>query len=89
VRTLLVQHAELVGRPDRQLAQQHLVDQREDRRVGANPGRERQNRHAGEEGVAAEATQGVYRIEGRGGRIFVIEAASLDEATEIAQSCQT
>jgi len=41
VRSALIEHDELFGRADRQLPKEELVDQREDRRVGANSQRER------------------------------------------------
>ncbi len=62
VAAALVEHDQLVRRLDRQLAQQDLVDQREDRRIGADAERQRQDRHDGKQGAAAEAAQGEAQI---------------------------
>ena len=58
MRPLLVEHHQLLGILHRQLAQQHLVDQREDRGVGADAERERQDRDDGEERAAEQPAQG-------------------------------
>ena len=55
---LLIEHHQLVGRLHRQLAQQDLIDQREDRGVGADPQRQRQDRDGREQRAAAKAAQG-------------------------------
>ena len=55
VGALLIEHDQLIGTSHRQLAQQHLVDQREDRGVGPDPQGERQDRHSREQRAAAQA----------------------------------
>ena len=57
VRPLLVEHHQALGIAHRELAQQDLVDQREDRGVGADAERQRQDGDGGEERAAAEAAQ--------------------------------
>jgi len=57
VRALLKEHDQLFGNGYRQLPQQDLIDQREDRGVGANPQRQRQDRHRREQRAAAKPTQ--------------------------------
>ena len=57
VRPLLVQHHELFRGFHGELAQQELVDQREDRGVGPNPESQREDRNGREQGVAAEAPE--------------------------------
>ena len=54
VAPLLVQHDQLLGILDRQLPEQHLVDQREDRRIRANPERQGQDGDDGEQRAAAK-----------------------------------
>ena len=66
VRALLIQHDQLVGRRDRQLAQQDLVDQREDRGVGADAERQRENRDRREQGAAPKPAQREAQIGQRG-----------------------
>jgi hypothetical protein len=53
---------ELPGIFDRQPAQQHLVDECEDRRVRADAKRDGQERYTGEEGRARQPTEGVPKI---------------------------
>ena len=62
VRALLVEHHELLRCSHRQLAQQDLVDQREYRGIGPDAERQRQNRDAGKQRVAAKTTQGKAEI---------------------------
>ena len=57
VRALLVEHDQLVRARDRQLAQQDLIDEREDGGVGADAERERQDRDGREQGTAAESAE--------------------------------
>src|SRR5207245_5481943 len=47
---------------DRQLLQRDRIEQREDRRVDADPKRERENRDTGESRAAAEHTDGVTNV---------------------------
>jgi hypothetical protein len=56
VRALLVEHDELIRSSDRKLAQDHLIDQREDGRVRANTQRQRQDRDDGEQGASEQAS---------------------------------
>jgi hypothetical protein len=64
---LLVQHDELIGVPDRELPQQHLVDQRENGRVGANAQGQRQDRDEREEWAAAQSADGELEVGQNGG----------------------
>ena len=57
IRGVLVQHDELVRRADRQLAQDDLIEEGEDRGICADSQRQRQDRHRGEERVPAKAAQ--------------------------------
>jgi hypothetical protein len=50
----LVEHDQLVGLLDRQLSQQHLVDERENGRVGADAKSQGQDRHQREQRAAAQ-----------------------------------
>jgi hypothetical protein len=61
VRALLVEHDQLVGVRDRQLPEQDLVDQRKNRGVGANPERQREDGHGGEQRTAAGARRSARR----------------------------
>ena len=64
---LLVQHHQLVRSRHRQLAQQNLIDQREDRGVGADAQCQRQDRHNGEQRAAEEPAHGKPDVvEGQG-----------------------
>ena len=67
VRPLLVEHHQALGVAHRQLAQQDLVDQREDRGVGADAEGQREDRDRGEERAAAEAAQRQAEVVGRKG----------------------
>ena len=53
---LLVEHDQLIGSSDRQLSQQHLVDEREDGGVCADPERQGQDRHNREQRASAKPT---------------------------------
>jgi hypothetical protein len=66
VRTLLVQHHQLFGLPDRQLSQQNLIEKGEDGCVGADSEGERQNRDRREERVANEPAQSKPQVTGGG-----------------------
>ena len=67
VTALLVQHHELVRGADGQLAQQNLVDQREDRGIGADAQGERQDRDNREERASAQTTEGQSEVGEDGG----------------------
>ena len=62
VRTLLIKHHQPIRVFDRQLAQQDLIHQRENRRVRANPKRERQRRDDGKEWIAAQPADGQAQV---------------------------
>ena len=62
VAALLVEHDQLLGVRDGKLAQQDLVDQREDRRIRADAQGQRQDGDRGEEGAAAKAAHGQAEI---------------------------
>ena len=58
----LVEHHQLIRTRHRQLAQQNLVDERENRRIGANSEREGQDRDDREERAAAETAQSESKV---------------------------
>jgi hypothetical protein len=62
VRPALIQHDELFGRADRQLPEQELVDEREDRGIGADAERQRQDRDRGEQRTPAEPSKGEAEV---------------------------
>ena len=64
VRARLIQHHQLVRVLHRQLAQQDLVDQREDRGVRADAERERQDRDDRKQRAAKEAADGQLEVVG-------------------------
>ena len=67
VRALLVEHDELIRSSDRQLAQDHLIDQREDGRVRADTQRQRQDRDDGEQRAPEQAADSEADVvEGKG-----------------------
>ena len=85
VRARLVEHHQLVRVLDRQLAEQDLVDQREDRGVGADAKRERQDRHDREQRAAEQAADGELQVVrgqrhygGLDGPLFEMGCALLD-----------
>ena len=88
VRPALVEHHQLLGCPDRQLPQQDLVDQREDRRVRADAQGQRQDRHRREQRAAAQAadrqaevSQGVHGgLDGAGRLGVCLIVVSFDPA---------
>ncbi len=57
VRALLIEHDQLIWSCDRQLAQQHLVNERENGRICANSEGERQDGHNREQRAAAESPE--------------------------------
>jgi hypothetical protein len=65
VRTLLIEHHELFGVLHRQLAQQDLIDQREDRRVRADAQRQREDGHDRKERAAKQPSHGQLHVVGR------------------------
>jgi hypothetical protein len=65
VRAALVDHDQLARLAHRQVAQHDLIDQGEDRRVGADPEGERQDGDDGEEGAATEPAEGIAEIAGQ------------------------
>ena len=69
VRAALVEHDQLLGRRDRQLAQQNLVDQREDGRIGTDAEGERQNRHRRKQWTAAKSPDCQAQVGQRAGHI--------------------
>jgi len=75
VRATLVEHHQLIGRLDRQLPQENLIDERVDRRIRADAERQRQDGDRREEGTAAEAAEREPKI-GEG-----VEHGSLDGET--------
>ncbi len=62
VRAALIEHDELLGRLDGQLPQQHLVDQREDGGIGANPQGEREDGDNRKERAPPESAQGKAQV---------------------------
>ena len=64
VRPLLVEHHQLIGVGHRQLAQQDLVDQREDRGIRADAERQRQDRDDREQRAAPEPADGKAKVVG-------------------------
>ena len=58
----LEEHDQLIGSLDRELAQQNLIDQREDSRVGADSKRERQNGNRGEKRAPAQPAKCIAQI---------------------------
>lgn len=64
---LLIKHDQLVRALDRQLAQQNLVDQREDGRVRPNSERQRQDGDNREQGTAEQSADGELEVVHAGG----------------------
>jgi hypothetical protein len=64
VRAGLVGVNEAARVPDRQRPEEDRVDQREDRRRGADADRERENREGGEPGILAELAERVFQHSG-------------------------
>ncbi len=62
VGALLVEHDQLIWSYDRQLAQQHLVDERENGRICADSEREGQDRDNREQRAAAESPERVAKV---------------------------
>ena len=62
LRPFLVEHDELVGVLHRELAQQNLVDQREDGRVCPDSQRQRQDGHGGKQRAPAQAAQCIPQV---------------------------
>src|SRR6185436_4685894 len=83
VRALLVEHHQLLGRFHRQLAQQDLIDQREDGGVGADAQREREDGDNREQRAAKQPTDCKSEVVERKGhlrRLDVTRGATVDIA---------
>ena len=59
----LIQHHQLVRLLHRQLAQQNLIKQGENRRIAANPQRHREDRHRGEQRTATKRAQSKSKVQ--------------------------
>ena len=73
VRALLVEHHQLVGGVNGQLAQQELVDQREDRGVGADAERQGEDGDGGKQRAAAKAAERQAEVVQKGGHEHLTE----------------
>jgi hypothetical protein len=67
VDAVLDEHDDLLGRPDRQFPQHELIHEGKDRGIRADPQRQRQDRHRGEQGSAADSAQGVAQVRQKAG----------------------
>ena len=74
---------ELGGIVHRQRMQQHGIDQREDRRVGADAKRERQHRRKREARVLGDQTGAVFQIPEEGGHRLILDGVGPAEAADL------
>ena len=81
---LLVEHDQLIRSSDRQLSQQHLVDEREDRGVCADPERQGQNRHNREQRASAKPTHREPKV---GQKVFIVMALTVGGPEQFTAFC--
>ena len=79
VRAVLVEHDQLFGSRDRQLPQQDLVDQREDRRIGPDAERQRQDRHGGKQRTPPQSADRKTEVGRDGGHAGCLDGIGAPE----------